>query len=98
MAVRPRGGLGQNKMEKREILPRKFNVERRRDVRRDEVATWRQSHGSGSHKCNVEVRGLQSDHLTVSPDEDVFLGTSRYKTRKLVFRRNTIQLSLETFK
>jgi len=40
-------------------------------VRRDEVATWRQSHGSGSHKCNVEVRELQSDHLTISPDEDV---------------------------
>jgi len=37
-------------------------------MRRDETATWRQSHGSGSHKCSVEVRGLQSGHLAVSSD------------------------------
>lgn len=57
------GGVRRNKMEKREIRPRKFNGGRGRDMRRDEAATWRQSHGSGSHKCSAEVRGLQSDHL-----------------------------------
>lgn len=62
------GGMKRNKMEKREIRPRKFNDGRGRNMRRDEAATWRQSHGSGSHKCNAEVTGLQSDHLTVPQD------------------------------
>lgn len=103
VAAQPRhgvGGLKRNKMEKREIRPRKFNGRRGRDMRRDEDATWRQSHGSGSHKCSAEVRGLQSDHLTVPPDGDD--KCPRYvenKTRKFVFRRNMIRrLSLEMFK
>jgi hypothetical protein len=39
-------------MEKREMRPRKFNG---RDARRDEIATWRQSHGSDSLHEHLEA-------------------------------------------
>lgn len=70
----PRGFGNGIRWRWREMRPRKFNGRGARP--RDETATWRQSHGSGLHKCNVviEVRERTVTHTDAGPPFVVLVG------------------------